>query len=417
MGNLTFVHTADCHLDTPFSGIAREDPALAETLRGLQRQAFDDLIGLCCERRAAFLVIAGDLFDSRERSLSTRVHLRDCFRRLEREGIEVFLATGNHDYVDPRERQPDLPDNVHVFSQKRAELIRWPKDRPEVAIAGISYGRRDMGENLARRFPRPPRGLFSIAVLHCNLEGDPRHDNYAPCRREDLLHLPYNYWALGHIHERRVLREGATTIAYPGCIQARHINESGEKGALVVTVEPSGDVRTEFVGLDRVRWVVEEVDVSEAESDEQLVELLRSRAEALGAGADERLRGLIVRWHLRGELGCDPALLPDVLESLRSDLSDRALFVWSESIDASATRPPVAPDELAREESPRGDLVRLAERIRKDPAELEKLRALLLEVSGPPTIGREIGREGGFDEIFDEAVRLGVAMLSRSRKK
>jgi len=57
----TFVHTADCHLDTPFAGVGREDPSLAKRLREAQRAVFDGLIDLCIDRQAAFLLVVGML--------------------------------------------------------------------------------------------------------------------------------------------------------------------------------------------------------------------------------------------------------------------------------------------------------------------------------------------------------------------
>lgn len=425
MKPFTFVHTADCHLDTPFAGVGREDPALAARLRDMQREVFDDLINLCIDRKAAFLVIAGDLFDVAERSLTTRVRLRDAFRRLEANEVAVFLATGNHDHLaDTKRGLESLPENVRIFSSEHPESFFWPEEQPRASITGISFGRPAIDENLATNFPPPPDVPFNVAVLHCNVDGDPAHDNYAPCRLDDLLRSGYSYWALGHVHERRILAEKPGVVVYPGCLQGRQIRETGEKGATVVHVDEGGVAHVEFAPLDRVRWIQAQADAGDVESDVELAERLRQHASDLAAEAPSRVQALVIRWRLAGRLACDAAAVRRVLDSLRESASDGRLFIWPESIDVSQTVPPFAPGELAGEQTPRGDLVREVERVRADPAELESLRALLLEQAGPPELADELRQtrqtqrapEPAIEAILDEALRLGVDLLSRPRE-
>jgi len=414
---LTFVHTADCHLDAPFVGIGREDPSLAERLRKAQRAVFDDLIALCIERGAAFLVIAGDLYDVAERSLTTRVRLIEQFRRLGNAGVPVFLATGNHDNLEETQRGLSFPPNVRLFLPERPETFFWPDERPVVAITGMSYGRRAIEENLALRFPAPTTGLFNVAVLHCRVEGSPAKETYAPCRLEELLRSGYDYWALGHVHARQVLAEGRTTVVYPGCLQGRQIGETGEKGATAATVDERGGVRLEFAPLNRIEWAEAEVDASGVETDEQLAERFRECRNELISNAAARLEGLIVRWRPVGRAACDTAAHRRVLEMLREDAFEHRPFLWSESVDASGMAPLLDLDVLAKEESARGDLMRRVEQIRGDPAEMERLRECLLDKSGPGEFARELAETEALEKVLDEATWLGLDLLGREREK
>ena len=45
-----FLHAADLHLDTPFSGMQRVDARLAATLRDATTQAFKNLVAAALER-------------------------------------------------------------------------------------------------------------------------------------------------------------------------------------------------------------------------------------------------------------------------------------------------------------------------------------------------------------------------------
>ena len=42
-------------------------------------------------------------------------------------------------------------------------------------------------------------------MLHCSVEGSPTQDRYAPCSLDDLRAAGLDAWALGHVHERRIL--------------------------------------------------------------------------------------------------------------------------------------------------------------------------------------------------------------------
>ena len=100
MPDFSFVHAADLHLDTPFKGIGSTAPGVAEQLREASLTAFDFLVDLCLERRAAFLVIAGDIYDGPERGLRAQLRFRDGLARLSAAGIPSFVVHGNHDPVE-----------------------------------------------------------------------------------------------------------------------------------------------------------------------------------------------------------------------------------------------------------------------------------------------------------------------------
>ena len=58
-----FLHVADIHLDSPLRGLTQYEGVPVEKMRGATRQAFKNLVEAAIERRVAFVVIAGDLYD------------------------------------------------------------------------------------------------------------------------------------------------------------------------------------------------------------------------------------------------------------------------------------------------------------------------------------------------------------------
>src|SRR5690349_16787907 len=92
-----FLHAADVHLDSPLKGLARYEGAPADEIRGATRRAFDNLVELAIQEEAAFLLLAGDLYDGDWKDYNTGLFFVSRMRRLEEAGIPVFLISGNHD--------------------------------------------------------------------------------------------------------------------------------------------------------------------------------------------------------------------------------------------------------------------------------------------------------------------------------
>ena len=87
-----FVHAADLHLGSPFSGIIAGSELAAQRLVSASNRALDALVRLCNERRAAFLVLAGDVFDSTSVDVRTQYQLYSALSSLAHEGIPSFVS-------------------------------------------------------------------------------------------------------------------------------------------------------------------------------------------------------------------------------------------------------------------------------------------------------------------------------------
>ena len=213
---MKFIHAADLHIDSPLRGLEVYDGAPVERLRRATRESLENLVALAIEKSVDFVIVAGDLFDGKWPDMATGVWTASQFWRLDRAGIPVYLIRGNHD----------------AASQVR-EAVRWPGcvrefsvDSPETLI----------DEDLGARYPDRIDRLFNIGVLHTSLNGHPDHDTYAPTHEDVLRARRYDYWALGHVHSRRIVSE-APWIVYPGNTQGRHIRETGPRGCVLVTVD------------------------------------------------------------------------------------------------------------------------------------------------------------------------------------
>lgn len=377
-----FVHAADLHLDTPFKGLRAADPEVANALVDASLAAFDALVDLVIEKDAAFLLVAGDVYDGPERGIRAQIHFRDGLARLSERGVLSFVVHGNHDPVDTgwSALGDEWPEGVTVFPAptgpgEPAPVVPVRRDGAVVAtVQGVSYPRRDMAESLVPHFRRPEGPGFHVGLLHANVRGAASgYDDYSPCTLDELRAVGLDYWALGHIHGHLVLagEVGRTDpfVVYPGNLQARSMkpSELGPKGAVVVEVV-GGVVRSlEHVACDQVRFELLELDVSHLDSVHALCDALEEEAESRRRAA--RGRSLLLRARLIGRSNLHSDLVrPTALEDLLSSLRERAArpgrgpgapFVYWEGLE-DATRPVAELDELVDREDFLGDLARTA---------------------------------------------------------
>jgi DNA repair protein SbcD/Mre11 len=287
-GFMKFVHAADLHLDSPLLALLRRDPRQVERMRRATREAFTRLVDLCIEHEAAFLVIAGDLYDHDCPNMQIAVFLRKELRRLQDKGIRCVIIKGNHDAENRITSALALPANTRLLGERAPETVMFDDLPVRVAVHGQSFRPGPVPENLAASYPPPLRGRYNIGLLHTSLAGAGDHDVYAPCTLEQLTSRGYDYWALGHIHRRAVLSRDPFVI-FPGNLQGRHARESGPKGCYVVEMDDGGrTVAASFVALDVVRWLRAEVDLKGRTSEADLAVGLREALQQAWRDSDGR---------------------------------------------------------------------------------------------------------------------------------
>lgn len=278
-----FIHAADIHLDSPLRGLERYPGAPVEEIRGATRRALENLVDLALERKADFVLIAGDLYDGDWKDHHTGLFFVAQMSRLRELGIPVVLIRGNHDAENRMTRSLRLPDNVELLPHARAATAQLPRLRElGVAVHGRSFAQAAELGNLVPDYPAADRALFNIGILHTSLAGAEGHAAYAPCSLDDLRQKQYDYWALGHVHTREV-KCPDPYVVFSGNIQGRHIREPGSKGCYLVSVGDRGQVELEFQPLDVFRWAICEVALNEARQTEDVLESFARRLRALAA--------------------------------------------------------------------------------------------------------------------------------------
>ncbi|MGM9590136.1 MAG: exonuclease SbcCD subunit D [Faecousia sp.] len=246
---LKILHSADWHMDAPFTSFSEERRAL---LRREQLKIPGKIAEVCRREHCDLVLLAGDLFDgkpARDAVDAVKKALEEC-------AVPVFVSPGNHDYCQPGSPwlEESWPENVTVF---KGDLEA--KDLPELHCRIYGAGYRSMDcDPLLDGFRAEKTGAYQIAVIH----GDPvtARSPYCPITAAQIRDSGLDYLALGHIHKAGMFRTGDTLCAWPGCPMGRGWDETGDKGICIVTLETEAKVR--FMPLDSIRFFELEADLS-----------------------------------------------------------------------------------------------------------------------------------------------------------
>lgn len=407
-----FIHAADLHLDAPFQGIAASHERVGAELADATYTAFSRIVDECIERSVDFLVIAGDAYNSADKSLRAQLRFHKEMGRLSEAGISAFITCGNHDPATGWSAGLSLPESVHVFSCKGVERVEVTRGGETVAaVYGRSFAKAAEKESLCGDYSREAGDAIAVGVLHCNVGGNPDYDPYAPASIEDLRAAGMDYWALGHIHKQEILARDPW-IVYCGSAQGLNPKETGPHGCLVVSISGSRAVAVEHVETAPIAWSQQSIDISAAGG---LEDVRRALEEACEEIRSLEQRPAVVRFALEGRSAVQRQLaragvLEELLEDLRAEQSAGQPWLWIDRLDDRSAAE-IDLDAVRQGPDYSAEVVRIADALAEDERALaEVLDTLVSELgsaAGEPGItperALEMARDVALDLLLAEA--------------
>lgn len=239
---IKILHSADWHLDAPLRSLP---PEQAQRLRREMGKIPQRVADLCRSQGCQMMLLSGDLFDGPY----TRESLDAVRRALEEAAVPVFIAPGNHDPI--WERSPyiceEWPKNVHIFKNDTMGSVAVPELNCRV-YGGAFTSAQSAG--LLEGFRAEGQERYAVGVLH----GDPTSaaSPYGPVTAYQVQESGLDYLALGHIHQAGSFRAGSALAAWPGCAMGHGFDETGLKGALVVSV--GEEIVADFYPIPGIRF-------------------------------------------------------------------------------------------------------------------------------------------------------------------
>ncbi|AKK10859.1 metallophosphoesterase family protein [Corynebacterium uterequi] len=255
MTEITFIHTSDLQMGMRHRRLGEEQGVFDNS----RLRAIDKLGHLAREQGAAFIVVAGDVFDanSLDRKVTSRV--TDALSALE---VPVYLLPGNHDPLVAGNifKHTEPLANVHVIRDSVPQTVA-----DGVELVGAPLLTKHSAVDLVREALEPltPSATIRIAVGHGAVEafGDASHPNLIDLGyvEERIADGTIDYLALGDTHSTRQLGESGRTW-YSGAPETTDFRDDSTAGggesdsgnALVVTLTSGVDGRHATVVKHRI---------------------------------------------------------------------------------------------------------------------------------------------------------------------
>ncbi|HEY2331760.1 MAG TPA: DNA repair exonuclease [Acidimicrobiales bacterium] len=224
------LHTSDVHLAVPGG---REERAFLAALERAEALEVDAVL------------IAGDLFDHARVADEVLELAADALGQY---GRPVVLMPGNHDVLDARSVHGRFDvevrcPNVQFLDDPDGSVVQIPGT--DVIVWGRGMVEHEPGFRPLAGIPERRADAWCIAAAHGLLVEDERSGRSSTILPADL-DLDWDYIALGHVHEHRIVHGTRTVACYPGATAA---SKGGVPGVVVVDLRPGRPVELEWTAL------------------------------------------------------------------------------------------------------------------------------------------------------------------------
>lgn len=214
-----FAHLADCHL-----GSWRQPE-----LEKLNFDSFQKAIKIIVSEKVDFVLVAGDLFDSAYPSIEILKETFAEFKKLSDAKIPVYLIAGSHDFsasgktfLDVLEKAGLCINVENSEVQEDGSIKLKPYIHESIAIYGYPGKKSGMEIDDLKKVYFDSVHPFTIFMAHTTIPEVAIQNMESIDKRT----LPLaNYYALGHIHQRRYIHEGNQHYVYPGPVFPNNFQE------------------------------------------------------------------------------------------------------------------------------------------------------------------------------------------------
>jgi exonuclease SbcD len=317
---------ADVHIGMENYGRINPESGLSTRLHDFL-ETLDEAVDRAIAEQVDAVVVAGDVYKSRDPSPTHQREFAMRVLKLTRAGIEVVLVPGNHDTPMAAGRATSLDIfralELHGVSVvRRIAPLRITTRSGPLQIVALPWLTRStmLADDEFKNLPldelvQQMAGLIDDALQRVCADLDPNipavlvgHAHVFgarvgaerlltlgndPILNASMLDLPnVGYHALGHIHKHQAVVTGARPVVYAGSINRVDFSEEEEKKGFVLVELHVGKSEWEFVPVKaRPFLTIRSEPLSETPTDEVVKAILR---------AGPKVDGAIVRLQLVG---------------------------------------------------------------------------------------------------------------------
>jgi DNA repair exonuclease SbcCD nuclease subunit len=303
--SVKFIHTADLQLAKPYGGI--QDETKRVLLQEKRLEVLEKIGKLALENKAAFVVIAGDMFDS---STPTKYTVSKACSLIGAMKIPVYVIPGNHDnggkggiwdqsfFLKEKE---NLSPNLNVLLEpvpveiEQAILFPCPLLRRHES-ADLTAWIRNMDMS---SFPtNKPRIILAHGTTQDFSSGSSLDEEYTVANFIDLSRLPENefdYIALGDWHGTKKVGNKAWYSGTPEIDRFIKGEENKPGHILIIEADRSKEPKVGQIRTTEIDWFEMQFEFL----DENSLAVFESEIDQLiGTSVSSHLLKLVLTGHL-----------------------------------------------------------------------------------------------------------------------
>lgn len=351
------IHCADLHLDSRLnSNFACKEKA--KERRNELIMNFSDLVSFAKSNDVSHIMIAGDLFDKSDISATARnTVLHEIVSNPE---IGFFYLKGNHDADNFLSDLDTLPDNLFLFND---EWTKYTLDEEGIICLYATELTKERAGSLQESFVPDPSQI-NIVMLHGQEANSSVKDKTEIINKNAFRNKGIDYLALGHVHKYiREELDPRCVLCYPGCLEGRGFDETGEHGFVLLDIDVSSHrIKDTFVPFAKRKLYEIEVNVEDLSLPTQMVQSVKSAIESSPAKDTD-----LIKVVLKGGLSVDVSVdLNFILNYIVSD------FYFVKIYDETTVK--VRYEDYLLDQSLKGEFVRKVSE--SDLSEEEKARII-----------------------------------------
>lgn len=296
---MKIIHCADMHLDSKMTANLSKDQARER--KGEILRTFAKMIEYAKNNHVTAIIIAGDMFDTRNVSVTARNLVTDLIWK--NPEIDFLYLRGNHDTNNFLSQMEERPENLCVFQEN---WVTYTYD--QVAISGIELN----AENALTAYNSLVLDgeKFNIVTMHGQIAGYKSKDNAEVISLDDLKNKNIDYLALGHVHSFQMEQlDNRGVYCYPGCLEGRGFDECGPKGFVVLDIDTrTRTATTEFVSVAARALYTLPVDVTSVHTTQDVAERIEQTIAQTGIPSTS-----LVKLLLQGEVDVESEINTEFL--------------------------------------------------------------------------------------------------------
>lgn len=274
MKQVSFIHTADLHLDSSFSSL--QDGNKAEIRRNELEQCFENIVEKVRSTNSNLLIISGDFFEDSNIKGSTVLKAKNLFSELYT--TEIVICPGNHDPLKQNSYyNAKWGSNVHILEDTNQVLYFEKYNTCIYNMGSKGYVDRDFDilKNISVE-----QEHFNILIFHGTVDMPFEEGNYNSISSKKLSSLGMDYIALGHMHCYSRLYVDNTLLINPGSPEPLGFDEEGAHGIIQGNInhsEKGKSVEAIYIPTAKRHYHNIEVNITDCTNDNDVVKTVLSQ--------------------------------------------------------------------------------------------------------------------------------------------